>query len=175
MQLDREHRVLSLQIFRMVIFGEPDGDVLFLADAHADDLLFKSGDKRMRTQGQGLLLGGAAFKLLSVDAAAVIDHDLVSVLRGAVRHVHRTGVAFPQALDLRLHRFVLNIILCFRKRYTRIRADFHFGLDGHGRDVSDAVFRKIADIEIGCGDRLDGGLLFQNFIVIFGEGLVASS
>ena len=50
----------------MVVLGEGDVNLLFLAGLHSHDLLFKTGDKAVRPQLQAVVFTLAAVKRLTV-------------------------------------------------------------------------------------------------------------
>ena len=76
---DVELRVLALEVFGRVIFGEGDRDGLLVARLHTGKLLFEAGDELARTDNQRGVFRLAAFEFDTVDAADEIDDQLIAV------------------------------------------------------------------------------------------------
>jgi len=152
-----EHRVLALEVLRMIIFGEFDGNVLFLADVHADHLFFKTGNERFAAEFEVLFFGGAAVELYAVHAAAVIDNDGVAVFRRPAFHRHQAGISLLQAGERGFHVLVFNIILNFFKLYTLVFAQFDFGFDGYDGHEGNALVAHVLHVQRRLRHRLDGG------------------
>ena len=79
--LDRnvERGGLTFQVVGRVIIGKLDGDRLFLARFHADQVFFKPGNEATGAQFQRRIFGGAAFERHAIQLADEIDHDLVAI------------------------------------------------------------------------------------------------
>ena len=71
-----ENGVLALQVFGVVLHGEGDGDVLLLADVHADELLLKARDEGLGADHELLAFGRAAVELHAVHGAGIIERSL---------------------------------------------------------------------------------------------------
>ena len=102
-ELHMEDRVLALEVFRMIGFGELDVQVPLLADLHAHHLLLEAGDEGVGANDQRLMLGGAAVELHAVHSAGVIQLRLVAVLQPPVGHVHHPGNALLLLLNAGIH------------------------------------------------------------------------
>ena len=68
----------------MVVLGESNLDVDFLAGLFADQLVFKSGNKRTGTQLQRIGVALAALKFYAVNRTDKVDNGGVAFLRGSV-------------------------------------------------------------------------------------------
>ena len=173
MQGDRKHGVLALEVFRLVVFGEFDLDVLAFAHVHAHDLFFKAGDKGAAAQNEGIVFGRAALKLFSVHAAREVDGGGISVFCRAALYRHEAGVALLQTFQLRFHVLILNIILHFLNVYTLVSAQLDVGFDGNGGDENGALVADVLDGQFGLADNGEVVLfLFDDVVIVFGIEIV---
>ena len=78
---DIESRFFAGEVIGLVIFREGDGDGLFLARLHADQLLFEARYKGARTQHKGCIRCLAAVELDTIELADEIDDQLIAVSR----------------------------------------------------------------------------------------------
>ena len=89
----------------MIVLGEGDGDVLLLADAHADDLFLEAGDEGAGAENKAVIGVCAAVEGNAVHGAGIINDGGIAVLGGALGGGN-TGVAALNLLQLVLHRFI---------------------------------------------------------------------
>ena len=84
LKLYLENRSLARKLGSVILFGEGNIDIKFIADGMTDDLILKAGNKLTRSELKRGVLCFAAFKSLSVAEALVVDLDNVVVLSRAV-------------------------------------------------------------------------------------------
>ena len=89
--LHMEHGILSLELFRVILVGEADVQVLLLTQLHPDHLLFKAGDELVASDGQRLACGGAAGERNAVHGTGIVQVHGVAFLHGTVFHVDRAA------------------------------------------------------------------------------------
>ena len=98
---------LSGKLGRAVVLRERHGDEHVRTFFRAHELRLKAGDEHTAAKGQDLLFGRAAFKLLAVDKARVIEHDLVSQLGRPIGD--RNGA---RGLLLEPYQLPLELVIC---------------------------------------------------------------
>ena len=103
---------LSGKLGRAVVLRERHGDEHVRTFFRAHELRLKAGDEHTAAEGQHLLLGRAALKLLAVDKARVIEHDLVSELGRPIGD--RNGT---RGLLLEPHQLPLELVICYSQLF----------------------------------------------------------
>ena len=136
-ELDFEHNGLAGQILDIVL-REGYVQILFVADFHADYLLFKTGDKGVGAQLKAVTLGLAAVKTLAVQEAVKINVGGIAHLSFAL-HGNHTGVALFHALQLIVQLFLGHFGLVLLKLQTLVLAQSYFGIDLHGKCVNEVL------------------------------------
>ena len=149
---DVEFRVLALQVFSRIIFGEGHGDGLFIAGLHARQLFFEAGNELARTDDQRRVLRLAAFEFDAVDAADEIDDQLVAV--AGLLGLGGVLVALVVRRDA-LDRFV-DLFVGHRNGQAFELEALHFGRFDFGQDLDVDVQRRvlaffIAFVELDLG------------------------
>ena len=100
-----EFGVLTGQGFGMVLLREGNlDDNLFLGDL-VHQLLFKAGNKHAAAQDQGLVLGGAACKLLAITITGIVQNHFISQLGGTILNDGDAGILLPQAFQIAVDLF----------------------------------------------------------------------
>ena len=88
-----EYGVLAFELFCVVFGGEGDVDILFLADVHADELLFKARDKGLGADDELLAFGRAAVEFHAVYRAGVIQVHFI-----AINYTARSVISIERAI-----------------------------------------------------------------------------
>ncbi len=159
----RKHGVFALEVLGVVIVGELNFEVFFLAYLHALNLLFEAGDKRFASQRKLLLFRRAAVEFHSVYAAAVIYVYGVAVFSRAVGYIHESALCFKTALYIFFHVLVGNGILRFFNGESFILPERYFGLYGYRYTENHGVGAEILYIHFGLVYGID--------ILVFGKSL----
>ena len=158
----------------MVIFREGNIHFHFLFFILANKLLFKTWNKRTRTDCQRIVFPFPAFKRFSVHKAFKINGCYISVFDGSAFYFHGSGIAFSFFLD-----FFLNFLICHCNGllfhlYSLILAQSYFRLQSHlcrkdkrlsGLHLCDRNFRR------GNNAFLT---LFQSFLIGARNQLICS-
>ena len=181
MALDLENHGLAGQV-RVVVLGESDVNVLFVAGLHTDDLLLKAGDKAVGTQLQAVVLPLAAVKGFAVQVAVEVDNGSVTLL-GLPLHGHQTGVPVAELLQTLVHIGGRDLYLFLFRGQTLVLAQGDLGIHGDNGLEGKAVARGIAHqlhrrvthhlkllllhgLLIGIGERNIDGLLVKDLRAI---------
>ena len=169
-ELHVEHRGLTLKVFRLIIFGEGNVDVLFLADRHTHDLIFKPGNELTAAERKIEALRFAAVELHAVHRAHEIDICDIAVLRRSVRNRHLACVSIEQSIELRLDLLVLNSIRVLLDFHTLIRGNFYLRIYGNDRRKHDLLVLELIHGNLGLADEgILFGFLFDRLIVALGK------
>ena len=162
MKVDLENRLLALELFRMVILRESDVHIKRIAHVVAHNLLFKTRDELAGAQGQLVVVGLAAVKLLAIHIAVKVNGYDVTVLSGTAFHGDDAGVALADTLDL-----LVDVL--FRDFHSRtghfdalVAFDGSFGLGDHIQLALDAfVLADFVDLKLADADDLQVGFLHR--------------
>ena len=104
-----ELRVLARQLRRVICSRECDVHSHIVAGVFAQQLLFKAGDECAAAKHERLLFRRAARELLSVRKARVVEHQLVPILRGPVKHRRPPLTLLLQPHQLPVHLFLRDV------------------------------------------------------------------
>ena len=103
---------LSGKLGCTVVLRERHGDEHVRTFFRAHKLGLKSRNEHTAAKGQDLLFGRAAFKLLAVHKARVIEHNLVSELGRPIGD--RNGA---RGLLLEPHQLPLELVICYSQLF----------------------------------------------------------
>ena len=109
MDMAAELRVLARQLRRVICSRECDVHSHIVAGVFAQQLLFKAGDECAAAKHERLLFRRAARELLSVRKARVVEHQLVPILRGPVKHRRPPLALLLQPHQLPVHLFLRDV------------------------------------------------------------------
>ena len=109
MDMAAELRVLARQLRRVICSRECDVHRHIVAGVFAQQLLFKAGDECAAAKHERLLFRRAARELLSVRKARVVEHQLVPILRGPVKHRRPPLALLLQPYQLPVHLFLRDV------------------------------------------------------------------
>ena len=161
---------LTLQVFRLIIFGEGYVYVLGFADVHTDYLIFEARDELTAAKRQVKAFCFAAVKFNAVNAAAEVDVCDVAVYRCAVGYVYFTSVSVEYAVDFRLHLFFFYSIRKLLNFHTLVGRNFYFGFYGNNSNERYAFVFKLFNGYFGIADnRVFSCVFFQNLAIVFRE------
>lgn len=155
---DLEDNVLARKLLRLIIGGEGNVDIALFTFVHADHLLFKTGYEGVRTDLEGVVLGGTAFKLLVVKETCKINNGVVAILNGTV-NAYRAGLSFKPVIDFLFDVFIRNSILNSFNFYTLVLTEFNCGA---GNDFGGEVNAVL----LGYGSEMDFGLELGNDVML---------
>ena len=180
MNLDLEDNVLAGQ-FGGILLGEGDVDILLVAGLHADNSIFKAGNKGVRTQLQIVVLALAALETLTVQEAVKVDDSGVAQL-GFALDGNQTGSTVNQRLQLALDVSVSDLDLGLGSGQALVLAQLDFGLDGndslkgqaflaHGDDLHGRICHYVQTLLLD-GLGVSGGIKCVHSIFIENAGAV---
>ena len=144
---------------RRIVLGEGDRDRPLLAGARAHELVLEAGHEPARAELEQLIAPGAALELLAVDAADVVDHDVVARLRGALDGVERRQPV-AQPVDLLVDLRIVDMGLAPADLEALVLAELRDRADADlDRELERLPFggQLVRDIELGLADRRDPG------------------
>ena len=160
MELNLKHGGLALELLGVVVLGEGDVHVELVAHAVAHHLVLKAGDELAGAQGQLVVVGLAAAKLLAVQVAVEIDGDDVAVLSGAALYGNHAGVALAHAVNLAVHVLAGDFHGRAGDLDALVALDGGLGLGDHIQLAQDAfVFADLVNLEFADADDLQAGFL----------------
>ena len=123
----------------MILGREGYIDLACLADVLANQLLLKSLDEGVGTDGQRIIKSLATFKGLAVNIALEIDGGLVAVLYRTIGDIHQSGCSLAGCLQLLLHILVGNGSVSLLHLNALVLAQGNFRLNGNFCSVDKAL------------------------------------
>ena len=154
MELDLEDGVLALEVLSLILLGELDVDIEFVAGVVADDLLLKAGDEVAGAELEVIFLRLAALERFAVAEALEVDDDGVAVLSGTILDGDHTAVALTNAVDLLVDHLVGDLGGELLDLDAVIVLDLDLGLNNNGRLEGEAFLGDGSRLETGDGDDL---------------------
>ena len=138
-ELDLEHCVLGGKL-GSVLRGEGHVNVEFVADAVADYLLLKAGDKGTRAEGEVIFLSLAALECLAVDKALEVDNGDIAVLGCSVVNVNYSCASLEHMLDLVIDFLGGDLRVALLGGEALVCLEGYFGLNGDVEAHLNALF-----------------------------------
>ena len=144
----------------MIILRESYVNIQFLIDLSADQLILKSRDKAVGTDGQVIILTFAAFESNTVNKAFEIQLDHIAALYCTVINVDGTRVLLLLFFQLSLDLFIAYGYVGLLNLYAFVLTKSNFRLNSYGssKDKRFSGF-NLYDIDLRTGNDLQFALL----------------